>query len=137
MMNIRTYLLSIAALTATLLSASCNRAPQPAVMIVFHGGNEYHIVDEGDTYLDAQPAYFVRYYSSNPGNESVLEAERADLYAIIAKHINTNEHQRALIIATEETGSLFGLLKPREVSHSLTTEKVMTYLPKGAENVPE
>jgi hypothetical protein len=137
MMNIRSYLITIAALTVALLSFSCSQAPKPAIMVVYHGGNEYLILDKGSTYNDGAPAYFVRYYSSNPGDQAVLNAEKADLYAIIAKHINTNEHQRAVIIATEEKGRLFGLLKPREVTESLSVERVMTYLPKGAKNVPE
>ena len=104
------------------------RGPLPAILTVYEGGNEYSILDRGGTFDAGQAAYLVRYYSKNPGNEAVLEEERSDLCAVIAKHIDTNEFQRAVIIATEEQGPLFGVLKPREVSHSLTAEEVLAYL---------
>ena len=104
------------------------RGPEPAIMTVYEGGNEYSILDRGGSVDEGQPAYLVRYYSENPGNEAVLKEERSDLYAVIAKHIDTNEYQRAVIIATEEKGPLFGVLKPREVSHSLSAEEVLIHL---------
>ena len=104
------------------------QGPQPAIMTVYEGGNEYSILDRGGTFDAGQAAYLVRYYSRNPGNEAVLREERSDLCAVIAKHIDTNEFQRAVIIATEKKGPLFGVLKPREVSHSLSAEEVLSHL---------
>jgi hypothetical protein len=127
MMKRTTHL--IIAFATLVLCTSCDQAPEPAVMIVYHGGNEYNILENGDTVDQSQTARLVRYYSKNPGNASVLKAERADLYAIIAKHIDTNEHHRVVIISVEEKGRLFGLMKPREVRESVSAEKVLTYKP--------
>ena len=119
----------IISFATVLLCASCDQSPEPAVMIVYHGGNEYSILENGDTVDQGQPARLVRYYSKNPGNASVLKAERADLYAIIAKHIDTNEHHRVVVVSVEEKGRLFGLMKSREVRESVSAEKVLTYKP--------
>lgn len=118
---------------ALLILSGCGRSSnEAAVMIVYHDGNEYNIIEKVDTYDDGLPAHRIRYYSKDPGNEAVLQAERADLYAIIAKHINTNEHQRVVLIAVEEQGRIFGLMKPQEVSQSLSAEEVLAYKPKDA-----
>jgi hypothetical protein len=126
-MKIATHL--VVTVTALILCVSCSRPPEAAVIVVYHDGNEYHIVDRGDAQEEGQPAYFVRYYSKDPGNDIVLDAERADLYAIIAKHIDTNEHQRVVLISTEEKGRLFGLMKPREIRVSSSVEEVLVYKP--------
>ena len=134
-MKIATYLIVTGA--ALILCASCSRAPEPAVMAVYHDGNEYYIVERGDVSEGGQPAYFVRYYSNDLGNEDALDAERADLYAIIAKHIDTNEHQRVVLIAVEEEGRFFGLMKPREVRNSISAQDVLAYKPAGTDETSE
>lgn len=135
---IKTILKHLIVSCTLLMLSGCGRTSDEApVMTIYHDGNEYNIIENGDTYDNGQPARLIRYYSENPGNEAVLKAERKDLCAIVAKHIDTNKHQRIVIIATEDKGRLFGLLRPREVSESLSAAEVLTYLPKGAKNVPE
>jgi len=96
-------------------------------MTIYHGGDEYRILARGDTVDDGVPAYFVRYYSKGIADENVLAAEQSDLCALIAKHIDTNKHQRVTITAVECKGRLFGLMEPREVSESLTLAEVLKY----------
>jgi hypothetical protein len=135
MMKIMSH--QIITLAAVLLCVSCGQAPEPAVMTVYHGGNEYSILERGDFDDQGLPAYFVRYHSKDPGNEAILKTERADLYAIIAKHIDTNEHQRVVVIAVEEQGRLFGLMKPREVQKVISAQEVLAYKPKAATKASE
>jgi hypothetical protein len=118
------------AVSTLLLSVSCSKPNEPAVMNVYHGGNEYRILDRGDTTESGQAAYFVRYWSENPADETIRNAECKDLYAIIAQHIDTNKHQRIVIEAVEEKGRLFGLMKQREVVESKSVETVLNYKSK-------
>jgi hypothetical protein len=105
--------------------AACSGEQKKPVMIVFHEGNEYSIVDRGDMTIDEEQIYFVRYISTDPANDSVRSRECADLYAIIAKHIDTNTHQRVIITAVDHQGRLFGLIKPREVVESKSAAEVL------------
>lgn len=105
--------------------AACSGEQKKPVMIVFHEGNEYSIVDRGDMTIDEEQIYFVRYISTDPANDSVRSRECADLYAIIAKHIDTNTHQRVIITAVDHQGRLFGLIKPREVVESKSVAEVL------------
>ena len=93
-------------------------------MTVYHAGQEYRIVERGDTYDQGKPAHYIRYYSEDPTDEEVLKRERQDLCAILAKHIDTNVHHRVILISVEEQGRLFGLLPQREVSIALPAEQV-------------
>ena len=134
-MNIAAHL--IVTVLVLVLCVSCSKSPDPPVMAVYHDGNEYYIVERGDASEGGQSVYFVRYYSKDLGNEAALDAERADLYAIIAKHIDTNEHQRVTLIAVEEERRFFGLLKPREVRDSISAQEVLTYNPTGTNEPSE
>ena len=112
-----------------MLVSGCSRTEEPSVLVVYHEGNEYHILNRGDTTDAGYPAYFVRYYSANVAREKILEAERSDLCTIIAKHIDTNKHQRVTVSAVERKGRLFGLMEPREISASLSLEEVLRHHP--------
>ena len=121
----------VVAVIALSLLVSCSQEPEPVTLLVYQGGNEYLILDRGDSYDQGHPAYLVRYYSEDPGDTTVLNAESRDLYAIIAKHIDTNKHERVIIEAVEQKGRLFGIMPQREVRVSKTVEEVMTYTPKA------
>ena len=108
-----------------ILLAACSGEQKKPVMIVYHEGKEYSIVDRGDMTIDEEQIYFVRYISKDPVNDSVRSRECADLYAIIAKHIDTNTHQRVIITAVDHQGRLFGLIKPREVVESKSVAEVL------------
>ena len=110
-----------------LLCASCSRPIEPTTMKVYQAGNEYTILDRGETFDEGLPAYFVRFYSENPADDAVLAAECKDLYVIIAKHIDTNKHQRVVIEAVEQKGRFFGIMKPREVRLSSSVADVLAY----------
>jgi hypothetical protein len=127
------YMLNAIPLIAVLLFVSCSREQKQPVMKVYQGGNEYSVLDRGDTHDEGKPAYFVRYLSADPADDVILKTECADLYAIIAKHLDTNEHQRVVIEAVEQNGRLFGLMKPREVRVSKSAQDVLAYKPKEAE----
>ena len=124
-------LLSLAGLALMPLLTACDRTEEPPVLLVYHEGKEYQILDRGDAVEDGQPAYFVRYYSKDIHNEAVLGAERKDLCTIIARHINTNVHQRVLITAVEYRDGSFNLFKPREVTQSWSAGEVLKYRPDG------
>ena len=113
------------------LLVSCSQEPEPVTLLIYQGGSEYSILDRGDTYDGGRPAYFVRYFSENPGDTTVLNAESRDLCAIIAKHIDTNKHERVIIEAVEQKGRLFGIMPPREVRMSKTVEEVLAYKSKA------
>lgn len=130
-MKIATHL--VVTVTALILCVSCSRSSKPSVLVVYHNGNEYQILERGDASDEGLPARLVRYYSKDLGNDMVLEAERSDLYAIIAKHIDTNEYHRVVLVAVEEQGRFFGLMKPREVRNSISAQEVLAYKPKRAE----
>ena len=121
----------LAGILVTLLAA-CSGEQKKPVMIVFHEGNEYSIVDRGDMTVDEEQIYFVRYISTDPANDSVRNRECADLYAIIAKHIDTNTHQRVVITAVDHQGRLFGLIKPREVVESKSVAEVLADHPPAS-----
>ena len=108
-----------------IMLAACSGEQKKHVMIVYHDGNEYSIVDRGDMTIDEEQIYFVRYISTDSANDSVRSRECADLYAIIAKHIDTNTHQRVVITAVDHQGRLFGLIKPREVVDSKSVAEVL------------
>ena len=128
----KTNLKYLLASCALLMLSGCGRSSkESAVMIVYHDGNEYNIIEKIDTYDDGLPAHLIRYYSKDPGNEAVLQAERSDLYAILAKHIDTNKHERIVIVSVEEQGRIFGLMKPREIRESISAQDVLAYKPKG------
>jgi hypothetical protein len=117
-------------LLAALVFSGGGPVDQTAQLIVYHEGREYIVLDRGDEPGAGTPTYFVRYLSKNPNNDIVRMAECADLYAVVAKHIDANEHQRVVIYAVAEEGGLFGLLPPREVVESLSVEQVLEYLPE-------
>ena len=108
-----------------IILAACSGEQKKPVMIVFHDGNEYSIVDRGDRTVGEEQIYFVRYISTDSANDAVRNRECADLYAIIAKHIDTNVHQRVVITAVDHQGRLFGLIKPREVVESKSVAEVL------------
>ena len=108
---------------------SCAREDEAPQLMVYHEGRQYTVLDRGDEAGAVVPTYFVRYLSGNPVDDAVRAAECADLYAIISKHIDTNEHRRVVIYAVAEQGALFGLLPPREVRVSLRVEEVMKFKP--------
>ena len=101
-----------------IMLAACSGEQPHHVMIVYHDGNEYSVVDRGDMTIGEEQIYFVRYISKDPVNESVRSRECADLYAIIAKHIDTNTHQRGVRTAWDQQGRRGGLIKSREVGES-------------------
>ena len=76
---------------------------------------------------DGELTYFVRYYSQDIRNESVLQTERADLCTIIARHMDTNRHHRVVITAVEQKRRALGLLNPRSLTKRLSPEEVMKY----------
>lgn len=119
------FLFIIAVVASVVMVAGCSRVEETPLFIVYQRGNEYEILDRGDTVDTGQPAYFVRYYSGDVADENVLLAERSDLNIIIAKYIDTNKHQRVVITAVERKGRLFGLMKPREISESLSVAEVL------------
>ena len=127
----------IAAILCIMAAAGCSREEEPAVMLIYHDGNEYTILDRGDSVENGYPAYFVRYYSENIGDASTLTAEQKDLCTIIAKHIDTNKHQRVMITAVERDGRLFGLLAPREITESMSADEVLKYHPARKRSADE
>jgi hypothetical protein len=120
-----------AALMVLTLLVSCSKEPEPAILMVYHEGNEYSILERGDTYDEGKPAYLVRYLSEDPNNDVIREAECADLYAIVAKHLDTNKHERVVIEAVDQKGRLFGIMAPREVRERKSAEEVLAYKPEA------
>lgn len=121
----------ISVVVALIFSAGCSRTEDPAVLLVYHEGREYQILDRGDAVDQGEPAYFVRYYTQDMRDEDVRQAEQKDLLSIIARHIDTNEHRRVTITAVDPNERLFGLLAPREDTVSLPVQEVLQYHPGG------
>jgi hypothetical protein len=121
----------LAGLALVVLLTACDRTEEPPVLLVYHEGKEYQILDRGDAMEDGQLTYFVRYYSKDIHDEAVLGAERRDLCTIIARHINTNVHQRVLITAVEHKDGSFRLFNPREITESWSAGEVLKYRPDG------
>lgn len=116
--------------SGTLVLCSCNRTSEEPVMKVYHGGNEYSVLERGDMEDQGLPAYFVRYFSAGPKDDGVVSAEQTDLSAIVAKHIDTNAHRRVVFVAVGEKGRLFGLMKPAVSTRSVSVEEVMKHKPE-------
>ena len=111
---------------SVMLSAGCSRK-EPPVLLLYHGGREYQILDRGSTVSNGELTYFVRYYSQDIRNESVLQAERADLCTIIARHMGTQIHHSVMITAVEQKRRVLGLLNPRSLTERLSMQEVMKY----------
>ena len=108
---------------------ACKPAGEGAVLIVYHDGNQYEILERGDMVDSGVPAYFVRFRSEDPFDASVRGEERGDILAIVAKHIDTNKHHRVVLIAEEKKGPWFGLLTPRAHTESWLSEQVLEFAP--------
>lgn len=120
----------VAASVMTLACVSCDRASEKPVLNVYHNGNEYEIIERGDIIVQGENTHFIRYYSDDPFDKEVQKAELADIYAIVAKHIDTNEHQRIEVTAVEREGRWFGMMERREQTQSISAEEVLKYKPK-------
>lgn len=105
-------------------------------MKVYHGGHEYTVLEKGDTEDNGQLAYFLRYLSRDPRNETIRETELSDLYSIIAKHIDSNEYQRVVIEAVDHRGKKFGIFKAREYRDSKSVQEVLAYKVEESPSIP-
>jgi hypothetical protein len=120
-----------AALILMLLTAACKRADESPVLLLYHEGTEYRILDRGTAEQDGIPTYFVRYYSRDLHDEDVLQAERRDLLTIVARHVNTNVHRRVLVTAVENKSGFLRFIKPHEITQSFSVEEVREILSEG------
>jgi len=123
-------MIHLATSAALVLLCACSEQEQEPIMKVYHGGHEYTVLEKGDTEDNGQLAYYLRYLSRNPLDETIREAELTDLYSIIAKHIDSNEYQRVVIEAVDHRGKKFGILKARTYRDSKTVQEVLAYKPK-------
>ena len=117
----------LATVVMLLFLCACSEQVQEPIMKVYHGGHEYTILEKGDTEDNGKLAYYIRYLSRDPLNETVREAEFFDLYSIIAKHVDSNEHQRVVIEAVDHRGKKFGLFKARVYRDSKSVQDVLVY----------
>ncbi len=112
------------------LLCACSEQVQEPIMKVYHGGHEYTVLEKGETEDNGELAYYLRYLSKAPHNETIREAELTDLYSIIAKHIDSNEYQCVVIEAADHRGKKFGLFNAREYRDSKSVQEVLAYKPK-------
>jgi hypothetical protein len=109
------------------LLCACSEQDQEPIMKVYHGGHEYTVLEKGDTEDHGKLAYYLRYLSQDPHDETIREAELFDLYSIVAKHIDSNEYQRVVIEAVDHRGRKFGLFKASEYRDSKSVKEVLAY----------
>ena len=119
------------------LLCACSEQVQEPIMKVYHGGHEYTVLEKGETEDNGELAYYLRYLSKGPGNETIRETELSDLYSIIAKHIDSNEYQRVVIEAVDHRGKKFGIFNTREYRDSKSVQEVLAYKPKDQASTSE
>lgn len=122
-------IIHLAGITTCLLLCACSEQGQDRafIMKVYQGGNEYSILEKGDAEDHGERAYFIRYLSEDPRDESIRNAELLDLYAIIAMHIDSNEYPRVVIEAVDHRGKRFGILKAHAYRDSQSVQDVLAY----------